>query len=413
MGRLYIVCNMFVAGRAVADVAVLGAGPAGLAIAAACAGRGLKVRLLAPDPDAPWERTFGVWERDLAAVGDVARVESAWRRPRVVIDEGEEVELDATYVRLDARTLQERQRAACARAGVAIERGAARGLEHDALGSEVVLGDRRLRARFVVDATGPGTPFVQRVDAREPAFQSAWGELVEVDVEPAMTLMDLRGPDDAPPSFLYALPLGGGRAFLEETVLASRPAVPHDELARRLDRRLRGMGVRRRRTLEHERCTIPMGVPRPRRGQRVVAFGAAASFVHPATGYQLARCFAAAGPVADALVAARDPAAGALGAHDASWPADARRAWDLYTFGLEVICRLGAPRIRAFQRAFFSLPTEAWLGFLRGVAPPSAVAASMLRLLLRAELGVSADILRLMPVHLRTLTRAWIAEEPA
>ena len=47
------------------DVLVAGAGPAGIAVAAECASRGLAVGLLAPDPDAPWAPTYCSWADEL------------------------------------------------------------------------------------------------------------------------------------------------------------------------------------------------------------------------------------------------------------------------------------------------------------------------------------------------------------
>ena len=48
------------------------------------------------------------------------------------------------------------------------------------------------------------------------------------------------------PSFLYAMPLGGARVFLEETCLVAKPALPFAVLKRRLHRRLAAMGLKAR-----------------------------------------------------------------------------------------------------------------------------------------------------------------------
>ena len=48
------------------------------------------------------------------------------------------------------------------------------------------------------------------------------------------------------PSFLYAMPLGGARVFLEETCLVAKPALPFAVLKRRLRRRLAAMGLKAR-----------------------------------------------------------------------------------------------------------------------------------------------------------------------
>lgn len=46
------------------------------------------------------------------------------------------------------------------------------------------------------------------------------------------------------PSFLYAMPVDGGRVFLEETCLVAKPPLPFSVLKRRLERRLGAMGLK-------------------------------------------------------------------------------------------------------------------------------------------------------------------------
>ena len=61
------------------DVLVVGAGPAGRAVAVACAARGLRTAVLDPEPTRPWRSTYGLWHDTLppelpdAVVGSVAR----------------------------------------------------------------------------------------------------------------------------------------------------------------------------------------------------------------------------------------------------------------------------------------------------------------------------------------------------
>ena len=54
----------------------------------------------------------------------------------------------------------------------------------------------------------------------------------------------LWGTEREPPSFLYAMPLGEGRVFLEETCLVAKPPLPFSTLKRRLHRRLAAMGLK-------------------------------------------------------------------------------------------------------------------------------------------------------------------------
>lgn len=54
----------------------------------------------------------------------------------------------------------------------------------------------------------------------------------------------LWGTSGETPSFLYAMPLGGSRVFLEETCLVARPALPFATLKRRLERRCAALGIK-------------------------------------------------------------------------------------------------------------------------------------------------------------------------
>ncbi len=52
------------------------------------------------------------------------------------------------------------------------------------------------------------------------------------------------GAQQEVPSFLYGMPLQPGRVFLEETCLVTKPALPFAVLKRRLERRLKAMGIK-------------------------------------------------------------------------------------------------------------------------------------------------------------------------
>ena len=116
------------------------------------------------------------------------------------------------------------------------------------------------------------------------------------------------------------------QVFFEETSLVARPGLPLKELERRTYLRLEHLGVElkgKHPDEPDELSYIPMGGPPPDANQRVIAFGAAAALVHPATGYQLCRMLAAAPKVADALITAhrekRTPDAAARAAYAAVW----------------------------------------------------------------------------------------------
>ena len=67
-----------------ADIAVVGAGPAGWAAAAACADAGLMTVLIAPEPGAVWASTYGCWADELESVGLSSMAAVSWPSVRVV-----------------------------------------------------------------------------------------------------------------------------------------------------------------------------------------------------------------------------------------------------------------------------------------------------------------------------------------
>jgi lycopene epsilon-cyclase len=220
-----------------------------------------------------------------------------------------------------------------------------------------------------------------------------------------MVLMDLRAAgegrgrdahEEAHPSFLYAMPLGRDRIFVEETVLVSRPAADVRALAARLSRRLHRMGIHRRRVLEEEQVCIRMGGALPRVGQRLLGFGAAAGLVHPATGYSLTRSLRHAPELAAAIASGLDEG-GAVGASlrgwQALWPTGRSRTNELYQFGMDVLCRLDLDQTGRFFDAFFQLPEAQWSGFLDATLPPSGVARAMAGLFVRSDLDLQRLLL--------------------
>jgi lycopene cyclase-like protein len=390
-------------------VVVLGAGPAGLALAAACAQSGLDVLCVGPRPRDRWHPNYGCWADELNGVVDPDVFEVVWSQARVAIDDEREVLLDRPYGRLSTERLQAELLARCRAAGVVLIDDRAEALSHLLAATRVTLrSGTQLTADVVVDATGHRSPWVERVDDRQPGFQTAYGRLVELeqhdaarDLRPsddAVTLMDFRGPGPREaPSFLYAMPLGGGRAFVEETSLVQRPKMPFDVLRQRLDRRLSRRGLR---VVAHhgeaERCLIPMGVAPPKPGQRTVAFGGAAAMVHPASGYMLARVLRLAPAVGAAIAAGLDvggPRTASEAADELLWPRARRRCWELYTFGMEVLCELDLHQTRAFFDAFFRLPPTTWRGFLDATLDPSELCVAMLRVFAHATSAMRARIL--------------------
>jgi lycopene epsilon-cyclase len=199
------------------------------------------------------------------------------------------------------------------------------------------------------------------------------------------------------PSFLYAMPLGNGRVFLEETCLVARPALPFNVLKRRLERRMAAMGVRVKQVHEEEWSYIPVGGPLPAEGQAVAAFGAAANLVHPATGFSVSRSLREAPAVADAAAAAlRAPSAGAREAAaavwGALWPAERRRQAAFHLFGMELLTQLDLAATDDFFRTFFALPPAYWRGFLGSSLSSAQLVVFALLTFVLAPVGIKAKL---------------------
>jgi len=406
-----------------ADVLVLGAGPAGTALASALTQRGVATTLVDPEPRRAWPNRYGAWSDELDALGLSHVAARTWPRSELVLPDGRLVELDRGYASVDGQALRA---ALHDRAGATIPtvEGRARDVEPGGDRTRLVLADgRTLETRLVVDATGHRSRFVQRAGPPPAAWQIAWGiEYRDVEVPyatDAMRFMDWRPPrpddPDPTPTFLYAMPIGPGRWFFEETQLIG-PLVELGQLERRLGERLSGDGVRGAPDGGVERCCFPMDPPLPVLDQPVLGFGAAASLVHPATGYLLMRTLRAAPRVADALAegieAARPPLTLARDAWRTLWPPELVDAARLLRFGAAALQSMDRAELGVFYEAFFSIDERSWRAYLAGDRPAGDLARVMLEVFAAAGLSTrlrlaSRGLGDPWPL-LRGLTRMWI-----
>jgi lycopene cyclase-like protein len=126
-----------------------------------------------------------------------------------------------------------------------------------------------------------------------------------------------------------------------------------------------------------------MGAALPRGDQRTLAFGGAASMVHPATGYLVANVLRRRGRVADAIATElRDwvsPGGPSRRIWQAIWTPDEVRAWRLYGFGLAVLCELDRAGIDKFFTEFFALSDHRWRDFVSARASAAELMGTMLR----------------------------------
>ncbi|MBB5152668.1 lycopene cyclase family protein [Saccharopolyspora phatthalungensis] len=364
------------------DVVVVGGGPAGRAAAAACSDTGLRVTLVDPAPRRGWPHTYGAWHDELPASVPSTALAAVQRRMSVHGTGGHEWQ--RPYAVLDNTALWKR----LWRADVVEVTGRAMAAEHGPTGSTVVLKDgRRIAAAVVVDATGAARALCGGRPAHAPAQQSAVGWVVN-----AAAAEPFCGPDTgvfmdwrpAPqtrggwPTFLYAVHLGPDRVLLEETSLARRPALPLALLRRRLAGRLAAAGLGERERIDEERVRFPVDDPLPRPG-RVIPFGAAAGFVHPATGFSVAASLRSAPWLAATISAAlpAGPAVAARAGWSILWPTRAVTAHVLRHRALQALLSLPPELVPEFFETFFRLDEPHRRAFLASDGGAAETAAAM------------------------------------
>ncbi len=206
-----------------------------------------------------------------------------------------------------------------------------------------------------------------------------------------MVLMDYRtahlppAARQEPATFLYAMDLGQGRYFVEETSLASDPPLPYARLEQRLHQRLAYQELQVQQVLHIERVNFPMNPPLPYLDQPILGYGAAAGMVHPASGYQVGAALRRAPELAQATARALDqpgatPAGAARAGWQALWPAHLRRKRSLYLLGLHTLLDFDSDTLQSFFAAFFRLPLPLWSGYLSNTLTTRQLLPAMLRL---------------------------------
>ncbi|CAN4096484.1 unnamed protein product [Withania somnifera] len=336
-------------GQTVLDLVVIGCGPAGLALAAESAELGLNMGLVGPD--LPFTNNYGVWEDEFKDLGLEACI--VWRDTIVYLDDADPILIGRAYGRVSRHLLHEELLKRCVEAGVLY------------LNSKV---DRIVRFVTVASGAASGKFLQYELGGPRVSLQTAYGVEVEVDNNPydpsLMVFMDYRdyvrhdtqSLEAKYPTFLYAMPMSPTRVFFEETCLASKDAMPFDLLKKKLMLRLNTLGVRIKEIYEEEWSYIPVGGSLPNTEQKILAFGAAASMVHPATGNKRRKYI-------NMLTSSSTPSISTQ-AWNTLWPQERKRQRSFFLFGLALILQLDIEGIRSFFRAFFRLPKWMWQGFL-------------------------------------------------
>ncbi|ALE83622.1 hypothetical protein XF36_11050 [Pseudonocardia sp. HH130629-09] len=365
---------------------VLGGGPAGRALAAACAEAGLRTLLADPAPERAWTATYCAWPEELPPHLPATTV--AARPEAVAVLPGGGTRALGPYAVLDTAGLRAHLDARLAGVTVLPGRAAGDDVRPDGHRYRVRLrvpGDRGgdggssggssdtaprndatqvVDAALVVDATG--APSRLRPGLAGGTEQTAWGVVVDERaaapvVRPGEAVfMDWRSPGPHRPgwtdwpTFLYAVPYGDGTVLLEETSLARRPGLPLPELRDRLTARLAGAGVTVPDGAPVERVRFPVDTPRGPR--HPVGFGAATPLVHPATGFSVAPALGLAPRLAAELARylPHDPAAATTAARRLLWPRSARAVHRLRRHGLRTVLEMPPHLVPDFFDAFFA-----------------------------------------------------------
>lgn len=368
------------------DLAVVGGGPAGLAVAQQVSEAGLSVCSIDPSPNLIWPNNYGVWVDEFEAMDLLDCLDMNWSGAVVFVDENSTKNLGRPYGRVNRKQLKSKMMQKCISNGVKFHQARVIKVIHEESKSLLICNDGvTIQATVVLDATGFSRCLVQYNRPYDPGYQVAYGILAEVEEHPfdvdKMVFMDwrdshlnkhveLKERNGKIPTFLYAMPFSSKHIFLEETSLVARPGLSMKDIQERMEARLEHLGIKVRSIEEDEHCIIPMGGPLPVLPQRVVGIGGTAGMVHPSTGYMVARTLAAAPIVADSIV--RYLGSGkSVFVDDLSaqvwkelWPIERRRQREFFCFGMDILLKLDLQGTRRFFDAFFDLEPRYWHGFL-------------------------------------------------
>ncbi len=366
---------------------VVGGGPAGRAVAAACGHAGLHTALVDASPERPWRATYAAWTHELPSTLPTSAIATS-TPARAFARTWHDLGWDYTVLETDG--LRAHLDSEVAATGVTVRTGRATAVTTAGV---VDLADgASLAARLVIDAGGRWQPLARRRAAEQtPAEQTAVGVVVDEDLarpllEPGTSLiMDWRADhgEGGWPTFLYAVPLGGGRVLLEETSLARRPGMALPVLRERLHKRLAAHGITAPEHAVEERVHFPVDTPR-HPDHAALGFGAAAPLMHPATGYSVATSLRLAPQVASAI--ASKPGAPLDAARSVLWPRSARLVHAFRRKGLEALLRMPAGQVPDFFEHFFAIPARHRWTYLTGREDLRGTAAAMAALFREADL---------------------------
>ncbi len=400
----------------VLDILILGSGPAALCLASELAKQNLSIKGISTKfPNEKWENTYGIWASELEELGLETLLSHRWHKTVSFFGNGENkkgnipTKHNYDYGLINQEAFQDELLKKCK--GIEWLNETAKDItEKNKLSEVVCFSGLKIKARLVIDASGHKSNFVKRPIQNEIAQQAAYGIVGKFSSPPVskeqFVLMDFR-PDHlnkeeklSSPSFLYAMDLGDETFFVEETSLASYPALSQENLKERLLKRLNSKDIQVNEIFHEENCLFPMNLPLPFKKQFVLGFGGSASMVHPASGYMVGSLLRRAPLLAEKLaIFLKEPHLSSLElatkGWDVLWPYELTQRHKLYQYGLKRLMSFDESRLRSFFSNFFRLSTKEWVGFLTNTLPLPKLIYVMSKMFINSPLKVKLGMLNL------------------
>ncbi len=400
----------------VLDILILGSGPAALCLASELSSQNLYIKCISTkSPYDKWGNTYGIWASELEDLGLDSLLSHRWANTCSYFGDGinkngnHPTNHHYDYGLIDREAFQNELLKRCK--GIEWLHETAIDIYTVNKFSEVLCeSGLKLKSRLVIDASGHKSNFIKRPILKEVAQQAAYGIVGKFSSPPVkknqFVLMDFRSDHLAkneliePPSFLYAMDLGNDVFFVEETSLANYPALTKELLQERLQKRLTKKGILIKDILHEEDCLFPMNLPLPFKNQAILAFGGAASMVHPASGYMVGSLLRRAPLLAKKLkFYLKDPSLSSIElakkGWDVLWPSELIQRHKLYQYGLKRLMSFNEKMLRSFFSNFFHLSTKEWSGFLTNTLPLPKLIFVMSKMFIKSPLRIKLGMLKI------------------
>ena len=398
------------------DILILGSGPAALCLASELAKQNLIIKgISTKSPNEKWENTYGIWAAELEELGLESLLSHRWSKTVSFFGNGMNekgnipTEHSYDYGLINQEAFQNELLKNCK--GIKWLNETAKHITEKNKISEVIcFSGLKLKARLVIDASGHKSNFIKRPAKHDVAQQAAYGIVGKFSSPPVkkdhFVLMDFRSDHLSneellsSPSFLYAMDLGNDTFFVEETSLASYPALSQDDLKKRLLNRLKNKGIKIKDIYHEENCLFPMNSPLPFKKQFVLGFGGSASMVHPASGYMIGSLLRRAPLLAKKLATfLNEPNLTSLELATKGWkvlwPYELTQRHKLYQYGLQRLMSFDENKLRSFFSNFFKLSTKEWVGFLTNTLPLPKLIYVMSKMFINSPLKIKLGMLNI------------------